>query len=270
MSFLGRTPSIRERRRKPCPSSNDSLVFLTTVRGTLVPKSAEAACRLHNGNSRLAPMALQRGVPWGDPKPQGCISPMHQASVPRRESFCFSTGGRAPRASARFFSDPRVHGMASKLFTERDGSRMDAGAGGAFGFDLQAPAARALSVISGSCAAPSASAGARKGRLPQGAQGQAPPACAAAGAKQTTSSSLKVPMPGAPAQLEDSPASAFQAGLRRHTGPSPMLAELRESLHRPSRCARCGNRLQAVFGRSGSQPPPAKAAHHEEHAAAIA
>lgn len=175
-------------------SSNDSLVFLT-VRGTLVPKSADAACRLHNETAG-SPDGIAAARALGD------LSHKVYWPVPglgaKEGELLFLDWWKSAEGVGTFFSDPRVHGMASKLFTERDGV-VWMPARGAFGFDLPAPAARGeryLGVVRGPIDSPENAIGVFRKVLE--------PKLSDARRRGQLSHQLfvKVPMPGAPAQLE--------------------------------------------------------------------
>src|SRR5258708_473076 len=139
-------------------NSNESLVFLT-VRGSLVPKTAEAACRLHNETAG-SPEGIAAARALGD------LSHKVYWPVPglgaKDGELLFLDWWKSAEGIGTFFSDPRVHGMASKLFTERDGV-VWMPARDAFGFDLPAPAARGdryLGVVRGPVSAPEQAIGA--------------------------------------------------------------------------------------------------------------
>ncbi|HEY1691860.1 MAG TPA: hypothetical protein VGG39_06845 [Polyangiaceae bacterium] len=133
-------------------TSNESLVFLT-VRGTLVPKGAEAACRLHNETAGSAPgIAAARAL--------GDLSHKVYAPVPglgaNEGELLFFDWWKTAEGLGAFFSDPQVHGMAAKLFSEREGV-MWMPARGAFGFDLPAPASkpdRTVGIVRGGVSSP--------------------------------------------------------------------------------------------------------------------
>jgi hypothetical protein len=118
-------------------NSNESLAFLT-VRGTLVPKTPETACRLHNETA---------GSPDGIAAARALGDLSHKVFWPvpglgaKEGELLFLDWWKSAEGIGTFFSDPRVHGMASKLFTERDGV-VWMPARGAFGFDLPPPASR--------------------------------------------------------------------------------------------------------------------------------
>lgn len=135
-------------------TSNESLVFLT-VRGTLVPKTPETACKLHNETAG-SPDGIAAARALGD------LSHKVYAPVPglgaRDDELLFFDWWKSAEGIGTFFSDPRVHGMASKLFTQREGV-VWMPARGAFGFDLPAPAAkgdRFVGVVRGPVASPEA------------------------------------------------------------------------------------------------------------------
>jgi hypothetical protein len=173
---------------------NDSLVFLT-VRGTLVPKTLESACKVHNETA---------GSPEGIAAARALGDRSHKVYAPvpgmggKEGELLFFDWWKTAEGIGTFFSDPRVHGMASKLFAERDGT-VWMPARGAFGFDLPAPANRGdryVGVVRGAVASPDhaidvfrsvlsgkLSDARRRGQL-------------------SHQLFVKVPMPGAPAGLE--------------------------------------------------------------------
>jgi hypothetical protein len=119
-------------------NANDSLVFLT-VRGTLVPRGLEAACKVHNETAG-SPDGIAAARALGD------LSHKVYAPVPgipgaSQGELLFFDWWKTAEGIGTFFSDPRVHGMASQLFSQREGT-VWMPARGAFGFDLPAPASR--------------------------------------------------------------------------------------------------------------------------------
>jgi hypothetical protein len=133
-------------------TSNESLVFLT-VRGTLVPKTLEAACTTHNETA-----GSQEGIAAA--RALGDLSHKVYAPVPglgaKDDELLFFDWWKTAEGIGAFLADPRVHGMASKLFTEREGV-VWMPARGAFGFDLPAPAARGdrfVGVVRGAATSP--------------------------------------------------------------------------------------------------------------------
>jgi hypothetical protein len=118
-------------------NANESLVFLT-VRGTLVAKTAETACQVHNSTAG-SPEGIAAARALGD------LSHKVYAPVPgmggREDEILFFDWWKSAEGIGKFFSDPQVHGMASKLFEQRDGV-VWMPAKGAFGFDLPAPASK--------------------------------------------------------------------------------------------------------------------------------
>jgi hypothetical protein len=118
-------------------SANDSLVFLT-VRGTLVPKTLEAGCKVHNETAGSAEgIAASRAC--GDLS-HNVFSPVPGLGGEAGEILFFDWWRNA-EGIGRFFSDPRVHGLAATLFSAREGV-VWLPAREAFGFDLPAPVAR--------------------------------------------------------------------------------------------------------------------------------
>jgi hypothetical protein len=133
-------------------TSNESLVFLT-VRGTLVPRTLEAACKTHNETAG-SPDGIAAARALGD------LSHKVYAPVPglgaKDDELLFFDWWKTAEGIGTFFSDPRVHGMASKLFSEREGV-VWMPARGAFGFDLPAAAAkgeRFVGVVRGEVTSP--------------------------------------------------------------------------------------------------------------------
>jgi hypothetical protein len=133
-------------------TSNESLVFLT-VRGTLVPKTSEAACQAHNDTAG-SPEGIAGARALGD------LSHKVYAPVPglgaKDGELLFFDWWKSAEGIGTFFADPRVHGMASKLFSEREGV-VWMPARGAYGFDLPAPAAkggRFVGIVRGEAASP--------------------------------------------------------------------------------------------------------------------
>jgi hypothetical protein len=120
-------------------TQNESLVFLT-VRGTLVPGTLDAACKVHNETAG-SPDAIAGARALGD------LSHKVYALVPgapgaKPGELLFFDWWKTAEGIGTFFSDPRVHGMVAQLFSHREGT-VWMPARGAFGFDLPAPAARA-------------------------------------------------------------------------------------------------------------------------------
>lgn len=131
-------------------TNNESLVLLT-VRGSLVPSTLEAACALHNQTAG-SPEGIAAARALGD------LSHKVFAPVPglgaKPGELMFLDWWKTAEGIGNFFSNPQVHGMAAKLFSEREGA-MWLPARGAFGFDLPAPAAKAdrfLGVVRGAIA----------------------------------------------------------------------------------------------------------------------
>jgi len=173
---------------------NESLVFLT-VRGTLVPKSPEAACTVHNETAG-SPDGIAAARALGD------LSHKVYAPVPglgaQEGELLFFDWWTSAEGIGTFFSDPRVHGMASKLFSEREGV-VWMPARGAFGFDLPAPASRSeryVGIVRGAVERPEDAIDVFRGVL----------AGLLSDARRRGQLShqlfVKVPLPGAPAGLE--------------------------------------------------------------------
>jgi hypothetical protein len=193
-------------------TSNASLVFLT-VRGTLVPKGADAACKLHNETAG-SPQGIAGARALGD------LSHKVYSPVPglgaKDGELLFLDWWKSAEGIGQFFSDAHVQGMASKLFSERDGV-VWMPARGAFGFDLPAPAARGeryLGIVRGPVSTPEhaidvfrkvlegkLSDARRRGQL-------------------SHQLFVKLPMPGAPAQPEILGVDLWcdPAGMREHYG----------------------------------------------------
>jgi hypothetical protein len=193
-------------------NSNDSLVFLT-VRGTLIPKAADAACRLHNETAG-SPDGIAAARALGDLSHK-VYWPVPGLGAKEGEQL-FLDWWKSAEGIGTFFSDPRVHGMASKLFTERDGV-VWMPARGAFGFDLPAPAAkgdRYLGVVRGPVDSPEAAIGVFRTVLE--------PKLSDARRRGQISHQLfvKVPMPGATGKVEILGVDLWcdAAGMREHYG----------------------------------------------------
>ena len=132
---------------------NDSLVFLT-VRGTLVPKTLEEGRRLHNETA---------GTPEGIAAARGLGDLSHKVYAPvpgtpgtKDGELLFFDWWKTAEGIGTFFSDAHVQQMASKLFSQREGTVWTP-ARGAFGFELPAPASRSeryVGMVRGSVASP--------------------------------------------------------------------------------------------------------------------
>jgi hypothetical protein len=134
-------------------TQNDSLVFLT-VRGTLVPKTLEAACSVHNETAG-SPDGIAAARSLGDLSHK-VYAPVTGAPGAKEGELLFFDWWKTAEGIGTFFADPRVHGMASKLFSQREGT-VWMPARGAFGFDLPAPAHRTeryVGMVRGSVASP--------------------------------------------------------------------------------------------------------------------
>jgi hypothetical protein len=118
--------------------TNESLVFLT-VRGTLLVKAPEAACKLHNETAG-SPEGIAAARALGDLSHKVYL-PMPGVPGTQDGELLFLDFWTSAEAIAKFFSDPRVHAMASKLFSEREGVVWTA-ARAAFSFHLPPPMAR--------------------------------------------------------------------------------------------------------------------------------
>jgi hypothetical protein len=133
--------------------ANDSLVFLT-VRGTLVPATLEAACKVHNETAG-SPDGIAAARALGDLSHK-VYAPVAGIPGAKEGELLFFDWWKTAEGIGTFFSDPRVHGMASKLFSQREGV-VWMPAHGAFGFDLPAPASRpdrTVGIVRGPVASP--------------------------------------------------------------------------------------------------------------------
>jgi hypothetical protein len=189
---------------------NESLVFLT-VRGTLVPKTLDAACSIHNQTAG-SPDGIAAARALGD------LSHKVYAPVPglgaMEGELLFFDWWKTAEGIGTFFSDPRVHTMASKLFSAREGV-VWMPARGAFGFELPAPASRAeryVGVVRGPVASPEKAidvfGGVLSGKLADGRRrGQI-----------SHRLFVRIPMPGDPAGVELLGVDHWYdaAGMREH------------------------------------------------------
>ena len=117
---------------------NDSMVLLT-VRGTAVPPTYDAACRLHNETAGSeAGIAAARGL--GDLSHR-VYSPVKKAPGATEGELLFLDVWTSAEGIGKFFSNPHVAEQAGKMFSKRDGV-VWMPARGAFGFTLSAPRAR--------------------------------------------------------------------------------------------------------------------------------
>ena len=134
---------------------NDSLVLLT-VRGTMVPKTYDAACRLHNETAGSeAGIAAARGL--GDLSHR-VYSPVKKAPGAEEGELLFLDVWSSAEGIGKFFSNPHVGEQAGKMFSKRDGV-VWMPARGAFGFALSAPRARKdrwLGIVRGVVTSPEA------------------------------------------------------------------------------------------------------------------
>jgi len=134
--------------------TNESLAFLT-VRGTLVPASIEAACKLHNETAGSADgIAAARAL--GDLSHK-VFAPMPNLGAKPGELLFFDWW-KNPEGIGTFFSNPQVQQGAGLMFSERKAT-IWMPARGAFGFDLPAPAHkpdRYVGVVQGTVKSPEA------------------------------------------------------------------------------------------------------------------
>jgi hypothetical protein len=194
-------------------TQNESFVFLT-VRGTLVPETLEAACKLHNETAG-SPEGIAGARALGD------LSHKVYAPVPgmpgaKEGELLFFDWWKAAEGIGTFFSDPRVQGMASKLFSQRDGV-VWMPARGAFGFDLPAPTSRGdryVGIVRGPVSGPDQAIETFRSVLS--------PRLSEARARGQLSHQLfvKIPMPGAPATAEVLGVDLWchADGMRQHYG----------------------------------------------------
>jgi hypothetical protein len=131
-------------------------LVLLTVRGTLVPPSAEAACKLHNETAG-SPQGIAAARSFGDLSHK-VYTPVAGASGAEAGELLFLDLWASAEGIGKFFSDPRVGEQAGKLFAKREGA-VWMPARGAFGFDLPAPRGkdeRYLGVVRGLVTSPDA------------------------------------------------------------------------------------------------------------------
>lgn len=193
-------------------SHNESLVFLT-VRGTLVPKTLESACAVHNETAG-SPEGIAASRALGDLSHM-VYAPVANAGAKPNELLFFDWWKTA-EGIGTFFSDPRVHGMASKLFVEKEPT-MWMPARGAFGFELPAPASkreRYVGMVRGAVASPEQAIEVFRSVLS--------PKLSDARRRGQISHQLfvKLPMPGAPATVEVLGVDLWfdAAGMQEHYG----------------------------------------------------
>jgi len=131
----------------------DQSLVLLTVRGTLIPKTPEAACKTHNETA---------GSPDGIAAARALGDLSHKVYMPvpglgaGESELLFLDRWKTAEGIGKFFSDPRVHGMAAQLFSQREGV-VWMPARGAFAFELPAPMAkpgRFLGIVRGSVTTP--------------------------------------------------------------------------------------------------------------------
>jgi|SoiMethySBSTD1v2_1073268.scaffolds.fasta_scaffold02444_11 hypothetical protein len=144
--------------------TSESLVLLS-VRGTLVPTSLEAACRLHNETAGSAPgIAAAREL--GDLSHK-VYSPVTGAPGAEPGELLFLDVWASAEGIGRFFSNKAVLEQGTKLFSKRDAT-IWAPAPGSFGFDLPAPRGkdeRYLGVVRGPVASKEQAIGAFRATL---------------------------------------------------------------------------------------------------------
>jgi hypothetical protein len=115
---------------------NSESPVLLTVRGTLVPKSLEAACTLHNETAGSAPgIAAARAL--GDLSHK-VYSPVEGAKGAEPGELLFLDVWTSAEGIAKFFSNAHVQEQGSRLFSKRDAAVWTMPSG-AFGFNLPAP-----------------------------------------------------------------------------------------------------------------------------------
>lgn len=115
--------------------TSESLVLLT-VRGTLVPKTLEAACKLHNETAGSA-QGIAAARAFGDLSHK-VYSPVEGVPGAEAGELLFLDIWTSAEGIGKFFSNHAVQEQAGKLFSKRDAT-MWTPAAGSFGFDLPAP-----------------------------------------------------------------------------------------------------------------------------------
>jgi hypothetical protein len=115
--------------------TSESLVLLT-VRGTLVPKTLESACKLHNETAGSA-QGIEAARAFGDLSHK-VYSPVHGVPGAEPGELLVLDIWTSAEGIGKFFSNHAVQEQAGKLFTQRDAT-MWTPAAGSFGFDLPAP-----------------------------------------------------------------------------------------------------------------------------------
>jgi hypothetical protein len=176
-------------------TTDESLVFLT-VRGTVLAKTPEAACKLHNETAG-SPDGIAAARALGDLSHK-VYMPLPGAPGAEQGELLFLDYWTSAEGIGKFFSDPRVHAMASKLFAKREGVTWMP-ARGAFGFHLPAPMAKAgryLGVVRGGVKSPEQAIDAFRAAVA--------PKLADARRRGQLSHAIfvRLPMPGEPTQSE--------------------------------------------------------------------
>jgi hypothetical protein len=143
---------------------NASLVLLT-VRGTLVPSSLEAACKLHNETAGSAQgIAAARAL--GDLSHK-VYSPVTKAPGTKEGELLFIDTWQTPQGIGQFFGNEHVQTQAKAMFAQKDAT-IWMPAKNAFGFDLPAPAnknERYVGIVRGPVKSPDVAIEAFRGAL---------------------------------------------------------------------------------------------------------
>lgn len=113
----------------------ESLIFLT-VRGATLAETTELACKLHNETAG-SPDGIAAARALGDLSHK-VYTPVAGAPGAESDELLFLDFWTSAEGLRQFFSDPRVEGMASRLFSKREGV-VWMPARGAFSFHLPAP-----------------------------------------------------------------------------------------------------------------------------------
>jgi hypothetical protein len=176
--------------------THDAFLTLLSVRGTLVPTTLDAACRLHNETAgSAAGVAAARAL--GDLSHK-VYTPVEGAPGAQPGELLFLDVWTSPQGIGQFFSNEHVQKQAGALFGKRDAA-MWMPARGAFGFDLPIPKARSdryLGIVRGQVKSPEAAVEAFRGAL----EGKIVDARKRGQASHAIY--FKMPMPGEPATPE--------------------------------------------------------------------